>query len=65
MSGKYSQPMPPTISSANPPTLPFHQNSEATGRELHIGATKNDKTATEKVPNPSARRLFLINANGA
>ena len=57
---KSSQLMPPPTSNANPPTLPSHQNFEATGRESDIRATKNDKAATENITNPSLRRLMLI-----
>jgi hypothetical protein len=57
-----SQLMPPLTSKANPPTLPSHQNLEATGRGLDIRAAKNDKAATENSINPSLRRLMLINA---
>ncbi len=58
---KSSQLMSPPTSKANPPTLPSHQNLEATGRELDIRATKNDKAATENSTNPSLRRVMLIN----
>jgi type IV secretory pathway VirB10-like protein len=58
---KSNQLMPPPTSKANPPTLPSHQNCEATGRESDIRATKNDKAATENITNPSLRRLMLIN----
>ena len=58
---KSSQLMPPPTSNANPPTLPSHQKLEATGCESDIRATKNDKAATENIPNPSLRRLMLIN----
>jgi len=57
---KSSQLMPPSTSKANPPTLPSHQNLEATGRGLDIRATKNDKAARENITNPSTRRLILI-----